>query len=436
MRIGRILFRGLADIRGRLVRGMDSGFLDRHVRPDVVEALGDTRVVVVLGARQVGKSTLVQRIARHDRPMALLTLDDRATRQAARDDPTGFIADLTTPVVVDEVQRVPDLLLAIKQRVDEDRRPGQFLLTGSANILTAPRIADALTGRAEYYRLWPFTQGELRGVRETFIPTLFAGAFPQITGAPIGRRAHASLLISGGYPAAQQRTGRRRVRFFESYLDTIIRRDLSSIAKVHEQGNVRRLLQATASISGSLMNYDGLSRDLGLPASTLRPHTDLLETLFLIRRMRPWHNNLLSRVIKTPKVYVTDSGLLAYLLGADEKRVEHDSTVTGMLYETFAVTELLRQSEWQTDPVNLHHYRDKDGREIDAVLERRDGAVIGIEVKSAASVGAKDFGGLRRVRDALGERFKAGAVIYTGANTLPFGDRLAAIPLSGLWATA
>jgi predicted AAA+ superfamily ATPase len=415
---------------------MDSGFLDRHVRPDVVEALADTRVVVVLGARQVGKSTLVERIATHDRPAAVLTLDDRATRQAARDDPTGFIADLTTPVVVDEVQRAPDLLLAIKQRVDEDRRPGQFLLTGSANILTAPRIADALTGRAEYYRLWPFSQGELRGVREAFIPSLFAGAFPQIAGAPVGRRAHASMLIAGGYPEAQRRTGRRRVRFFESYLDTIIQRDLSSIAKVHEQGNVRRLLESTASISGSLMNYDALSRDLGLPASTLRTHSDLLETLFLIRRLRPWHHNLLSRVIKTPKVYVADSGLLAYLIGADEKRLEHESGVTGMLFETFVVTELLRQCEWQTEPISLHYYRDKDGREIDAVLERRDGTVIGIEAKSAASVSARDFSGLRRARDALGGRFKAGAVIYTGANTLPFGDRLAAIPLSGLWAAA
>jgi len=413
---------------------MELGFLDRHVRPHIVEALGDTRVVVVLGARQVGKSTLVERIATLDRPATLFTLDDRATRQAAQEDPTGFIADLNTPVVVDEVQRAPDLLLAIKQRVDEDRRPGQFLLTGSANILTAPTIADALTGRAEYYRLWPFTQGELRGVREGLIQTLFNGAFPQVAGAPAGRRAHASMLIAGGYPEAQRRTGRRRVRFFESYLDTIIQRDLSSIARVHEQDNVRRLLEALASISSSLMNYDALARDLGLPASTLRPHTDLLETLFLIRRLRPWHHNLLSRVIKTPKVYVTDSGLLAYLLGVDETGLEHDGTVTGRLFETFVVMELLRQSEWQSEPVSLYHYRDKDGREIDAVLERRDGTVVGIEVKAAASVSAADFRGLRRVRDALGERFRAGAVIYTGANTLPFGDRLAAIPLSGLWA--
>jgi predicted AAA+ superfamily ATPase len=415
---------------------VDSDFLDRHLRPDVVEALDDTRVVVVLGARQVGKSTLVERIATDDRPAAVLTLDDRATRQAAEDDPAGFVADLTTPIVIDEVQRAPDLLLAIKQRVDADRRPGQFLLTGSANILTAPKIADALTGRAEYYRLWPFTQGELRGVRETFIESLFAGAFPKITGSPVGRKAHAPMLIAGGYPEAQLRTGRRRARFFESYLDTIIQRDLSSIARVHEQTNVRRLLDALASISSSLMNYDGLSRDLGIPASTLRPHADLLETLFLIRRVRPWHHNLMSRTIKTPKVYVTDSGLLAHLLGADEARLDHDSSVTGMLFETFVVMELLRQSEWQRIAVSQYHYRDKDGREIEVVLERRDGTAIGIEVKAAASVNASDFRGLRRVRDVLGDRFKAGAVLYTGANTLPFGNRLAAVPLAALWTNA
>lgn len=418
-----------------MLPAMNTAFLDRHLRADIVEALGDTRVVVVLGARQVGKSTLVAQIAEHDWPgAAVLTLDDHATRQAAREDPTGFVADLTTPIVLDEAQRVPDLLLAIKQRVDVDPRPGQFLLTGSANILTAPRIADALTGRAEYYRLWPFTQGELGGVRERFIEQLFAGIFPRVADAPVGRRPLAPTLVTGGYPAAQLRTGRRRARFFESYLDTIMQRDLSSVARVHEQANVRRLLDALASVSGSPVNYQGLSRDLGIAASTLRPHVDLLETLFLIRRLPPWHNNLLSRVVKAPKLHVTDPGLLAHLIGADEAKLTRDGHATGMLFETFVVMELLRQAEWQHEPVRLFHHRDKDGREVDLILERHDGAVVGVEAKAAASVGAADFGGLRRVRDALGDRFKAGAVLYTGANTLPFGDRLAAIPCTGLWA--
>ncbi len=412
---------------------MDVHFLDRHIRPHVVEALTDTRVVVVLGARQVGKSTLVGEIARHEHPAGSLTLDDRATRTAAQRDPTGFIADLTTPAVIDEIQRVPDVLLSIKQRVDLDKRPGQFLLTGSANVLTAPRIADALTGRAEYYRLWPFTQGELHGMRERFIEMLFEAEYPRLTGAPVGRKPVIPILLAGGYPEARARSGRRRMLFFESYIETILQRDLSSIAQVHDRANVGRLLGALAAVSGSLLNYGGLSRDLGLPATTLRSHTDLLETLFLIRRIAPWHSNRLSRIVKSPKAYVSDTGLLSHLLGVNERGLEHNHAAMGQLFETFVVMELLRQAEWQDEPVKLFHYRDKDGREVDVIMERRDGTVIGIEAKSAASVSTSDFRGLTRVRDALGERFKGGVVLYTGANSVSFGDRLAAIPLEGLW---
>jgi predicted AAA+ superfamily ATPase len=414
---------------------MDANFLDRHIRPRVVEALADTRVVVVLGARQVGKSTLVGEIAKHEHPAGSLTLDDRATRTAAERDPTGFIADLSTPVVIDEVQRVADVLLAVKQRVDADKRPGQFLLTGSANILTAPRIADALTGRAEYYRLWPFTQGELRGKRERFIDMLFEGAHPRLTGAPAGRKPILAMLLAGGYPEARARHAGRRMDFFESYVETILQRDLASIAQVHDRANVGRLLGALAAVSGSLLNYGGLSRDLGIAVTTLRAHTDLLETLFLIRRVPPWHSNRLSRIVKSPKAYVSDTGLLAHLLGVDERGLEHDHAAMGQLLETFVVMELVRQSGWQEQPVRLFHYRDRDGREVDAILERRDGTVIGIEAKAAASVSRLDFRGLTRVRDALGDRFKAGVVLYTGSNTVAFGERLAAVPLQGLWAS-
>jgi predicted AAA+ superfamily ATPase len=412
---------------------VDTSFFNRNVRPLLLEALRDTRVVALLGARQVGKSTLAEEIARRDHPAGVLTLDDRATRVAAERDPTGFIADLRTPIVIDEIQRVPDVLLAIKQRVDTDKRPGQFLLTGSANVLTASRIADALTGRAEYYRLWPFSQGELRGVREVFIHRLFEGEHPRITGAPIGRKPVIEMLLAGGYPEAIARTGRRRLGFFESYIETILRRDLDSVAHVHDRASVRRLLEALGAVSGSLLSYGGLSRDLGIPATTLRSHVDLLETLFLVRRVPPWQRNRLSRIVKTPKTYVTDTGLLAHLLGVDERGLERDDQAMGRTLETFVVMELLRQAEWQDEPVRLYHYRDRDGREVDAILERRDGSVVGIEAKAAASVGASDFRGLTRVRDALGARFKAGVILYAGANTVPFGDRLAAIPLEGLW---
>ena len=408
--------------------------IERRLRPLVLEALDDTRVVVVLGARQVGKSTLVEGIADTDHPSTVLTLDDQATRDAATSDPTGFIAGLTPPVVIDEVQRAPDLLLAIKARVDRHQAPGQFLLTGSANILTAPRIADALTGRAEYLRLSPFSQGELEGHTEAFIPTLFQGRWPQLSTDDVGRQAFAERVAAGGYPAALGRSSSRRERFFASYIDTIIDRDLRTIADVHDQANVRNLLSALAATSASLMNAESLARDLGLASNTVRAHTALLDTLFLTQRTPAWSSNLLSRVVKTPKTYIADSGLLCHLIGADADRLAADGAVAGPVFETFAATEIARQITWQNNAPRQFHYRDRDGREVNIVLERRDGSVVAIEIKTAASAAASDFRGLRHLRDRLGERFKAGVLLYTGPSTVPFGDRLAAIPLGGLWA--
>ncbi|MHB8691150.1 MAG: ATP-binding protein [Solirubrobacteraceae bacterium] len=409
--------------------------VERHARERVEAALADTPVVVVLGARQVGKSTLVEQIARARGDLTLRTFDDQATRETAQRDPTGWVAGLPTPAAIDEVQRVPDVLLAIKQRVDRDRAAGQFLLTGSANILTAPRIADALTGRAEYVRLHPFTQGELRGRREAFIETLFAGEFPQLSDRPIGRSAYAPMIAAGGYPESVKRTPPRRVRFFESYLATIMERDLRSIAALSDGANARRLLQAIAAVSASELNFQALSRDLGLANNTLRSYADLLETLFLMTRIPPWSGNLFARAIKAPKAYIADPGLLAYLVGANEHRIEHDLPLGGSLFETFTATELLRQADAQDDPVQLHHYRDRDQREVDLIIERRDGTVIAIEVKAAASIRRGDTRGLNYMRDKLGPRFIAGALLYTGPNTLPAGERIAAIPLSGLWET-
>jgi predicted AAA+ superfamily ATPase len=402
----------------------------------VLEALDDTRVTVVLGARQVGKSTLVEQIATEDRPARMLTLDDQATREAAFADPTGFVTGLATPVVIDEVQRVPDLLLAIKTRVDRDQTPGQFLLTGSANILTAPRIADALTGRAEYLRLSPFSQGELHGSTESFIPLLFEGNWPQVTSRDIGRTGYAAMIAAGGYPTVQGRTDARRARFFDSYIDTIIQRDLSTIAQVHDQASIRNLLFAIGSTSASLMNFDALARKLGLSANTLRAHAALLDTLFLTMRVEAWSTNLLSRAVKAPKAYIADSGLLCHVIGANADRVSADGAVAGMTFETFAAMEIRRQIAWQENAPRQYHYRDRDGREVDIVLERRDGSVVAVEVKSAASASSRDFRGLRHLRDKLGDQFKAGILLYTGPSTVPFGDRLAAVPLCGLWADA
>ena len=413
---------------------LDARLVTRHLTANLMAALDDTRVVVILGARQVGKSTLIKQIAADEPHRTIVTLDDPETRRAAIDDPAGFVADLDTPAAIDEIQRAPELLLSIKQAVDEDERSGRYLLTGSANLLTAPTIADALTGRTEYLHLWPFSQAERRGAPPQLIASLFAGEPPRIANAARGRRPLTDLLVAGGFPEALRRQGTRRGRFFDSYLRTVLDRDLATIAKVHDRANVRRLLTAIAATTGSPTNVDGISRDLGVAASTVRAHIDLLETLFLVYRLPAWHSNVLSRLVKAPKLHIIDSGLLAHLLSANADRILNDGRIAGALVETFAVMEIVRHADVDPDPPNLFHFRDRRGHEVDLVLERRDGTIVGVEVKASATTSPADFSGLRLLRDRLGDRFAFGAVLYTGSQTFPFGDRLAAVPLSGLWA--
>lgn len=396
--------------------------------------MADTRVAILLGARQVGKSTLLEQVAADEGAgRRLVTLDDQAVRSAASLDPAGFVASLQTPVAIDEIQRVPELMTEIKLRVDRDRTPGQFALTGSANLLEMKQVKDSLAGRAEYLRLHPFSQGELVGHRETFVARLANGEFPQITDAPVGRPAYASMLATGGYPEAQGRTAGRRQRFFESYIEGILERDLTSLGDIADHAVVGRLLRSVGATSADELNIDRLSSSLGTPASTIRRHLELLEMLFLVRRIPAWSSNLLARTIKRPKMYVADTGVLASLIGADERRIESDLALGGTFYETFVAMELERQISWLDDRPQLFHFRDRDQREVDVVLEHRDGSVSAVEVKASATVRSNDLHGLRYLRDKLGERFAGGALLYTGAGTVPFGDRLAAVPLCGLW---
>jgi predicted AAA+ superfamily ATPase len=413
---------------------MHAGLLPRHAQRAVEQALADTRVVVVLGARQVGKSTLLEQVAATEAAdRRILTFDDQAVRAAATTDPAGFIAGLKTPVALDEVQRVPEVMTEIKLRVDRDKSPGQFAITGSANLLEMKQVKESLAGRAEYLRLHPFSQGEVNGRRERFAPDLALGRFPEVVDAPVGRPAYADILAAGGYPEAQLRAPNRRARFFESYIDGIMDKDLATLGDVADRALVARLLSAIGATSAAELNVERLSKTMAAPATTLRRHVELLETLFLIRRLPAWSNNLLARSIKRPKVHVADTGLLAYLVGADASRIADDPDLGGMFFETFVAMELDRQISWLDDRPQLFHFRDREQREVDLVMEHRDGSVSAVEVKSAATVYERDFRGLAFLRDKLGQAFKAGALLYTGASTVPFGDRLAAVPISGLW---
>lgn len=407
--------------------------IDRGLADTVADAMTQSRVVALLGARQAGKSTLARMLTATRLPADYLTLDDEPVRSLAAGDPQGFVTGLGRRTVIDEIQRVPSLLLAIKARVDRDPTPGQFLLTGSANLRRIPTVADALPGRVDYLTLWPFTQGELIGRPERFIARLFNRDVPRAHDAPVGRGAYAETLLEGGFPDARNRTTATRLRFFDSYVTSIVERDVADTSRVQDPASVGALLRLVAARSGALARYDALARDAGIDGKTVKGHLAVLERLFLVRIRQPWHVNLGHRQIKAPKLYVSDPGLLASLIGAGERRVREDDGFAGALFETFVATELERQASWSPEPLSFWHYREGE-REVDVVIERPSGEIVGIEVKASATVRASDFRGLTHMRERLGERLVTGVVLYAGEHSLPFGEGLWALPLTALWA--
>lgn len=405
----------------------------RSIRPDVEDALRVSRVVALIGPRQAGKSTLASQIAHDVLGTSLTTLDDDATRAFAQDDPAGFIASLRLPAALDEVQRAPGLMLAIKRLVDRDPQPGRFLITGSADLRVLATIPDALPGRVEYLDLWPFSQGELIGTVETFLDVLRVDRPPMIDDAPMGVIGYAQRVAEGGFPASLGRSSRRRSGFFASYLASLLGRDLAEVSGLRNPGALEPLLMLLAARSGSLLNLSSLGSELRLDAKTADSYITLLRQLGLLIKLPAWFANLGQRVVKTPKLHIADSGLHVHLIGADADRLAHDPNLAGSVIETFVVNEIVRQSGWSSSAPALHHFRSHAGDEVDVVLQWRDGQVAGVEVKSAASISPRDFSGLTALRDRLGPRFVSGVVIYTGERTLSAGDRLWAVPLEALW---
>ncbi|RBO90621.1 ATP-binding protein [Nocardia puris] len=402
-------------------------YLPRRAATLVEEALADTRVVIINGARQTGKSTLAERCLT-DRPNAVKRyLDDPRTRAAAEADPIAFL-DARGTMLIDEVQRVPELWLSIKYVVDRDPLPGRFLLTGSARLLGLSELPDALPGRSETIELFPLSQGEIRGAPDGFIDVAFSGD-PLTAPSDLRRRDYLAAVSRGGYPEAIRRTNpRRRAQFFQSYLDDLMSRDISQVADIKRSTDMRRLIATLAAQSGGLLNISRLSSDLGVPATTVRDYVDLLELVYLIRRIPAWSANATTRAIATPKVVFTDSGIAAHLITG----ITNDAAIGGLV-ETFVLGELTRQLTWSQTMARLYHYRDRDGYEVDAVLEDSAGRVVAIEVKAAETVRTDDFRSLRILQDRLGERFHAGYVLYCGDQQLPFGERLSCVPISALW---
>ena len=397
--------------------------IHRNITDHLLQALADTPVVLVNGARQTGKSTLVQSDELVEPGRQYLTFDDPSILAAAKRDPSGFVSGLNTPVILDEVQHVPEVFQVIKLAVDRKREPGRFLLTGSANVLLLPKLSESLAGRMEVLTLWPFSQGEINGVQEVFIDTLFSKQPAWHTGkSSASPRADLfERILAGGYPpVATRRQGARRKAWFQSYLMTILQRDIRDLTNISDFTAVPQLLSVAASRAGGLLNFADLSRSLSLPQTTLRRYFALLETTFLVQLLRPWSVNTGQRAILTPKVYLNDTGLLAHLVGLTLERLELDP---GMR----------KQSAWSETQPGFFYWRTASGQEVDIVLEDSAGRIVGIEVKASATLRGSDIRGLEALAKAAPKRWLGGVVLYTGSEIVPFAKTLHGVPVSRLW---
>lgn len=409
--------------------------IPRHAHALIREALADTRIVLVNGARQAGKSTLADLVTAGTAGAELRSLDQPQWLSAAREDPTGFVQH-DALLVIDEIQRAPDLFLPLKYEVDSDPRPGRYLLTGSARILGLKRLPDALPGRIETIELWPLSQGEIERRRDRFAERVFTlpdGPLPDLPA--LDRAELAARITRGGFPAAVRRSDeRRRYRLLAGYVSDLIDRDIRELSDIGRGDELRRMLQLVAARTGQLVVAAEIANDLSVSGRTVLRYLELCEEIFLIKRIPAWSANLAKRVITSPKVAFVDSGIAAYLLGQSHDRLAQlTSTMIGPLAEGFVLMELARQLTWADHEIRLYHYRTKDKVEVDAILETNDGRIAGVEVKASATVTASDFKGLRHLQSQIGDAFEAGVVLYAGRQSLSFGHRLKALPISALW---
>lgn len=395
----------------------------RFIQKKIEEALQDTPVVFINGPRQSGKSTLVHLLAQ-DRDY--ITLDDLLELEAARSRPQSFFDSKGSRIIIDEIQRAPELFLVIKKLVDEDRRPGRFLLTGSSNILLLPNISDSLAGRMEILTLYPLSALELQNKPVDLIASLFdLERFPTVN-----QEKRLNRMIRGGYPEVQERENpKRQTAWFQSYLTTILERDVRDLSQIEGLTRLPHLLKLLATRSGNLLNFDEISRSSNISSTTLKRYFTLLRTVFLIHLLPAWSNNRGKRLVKSPKLYLNDTGVLSYLLGLNLQGMQNNQKSWGKLVETYVINELLKQATWSEQIVHLYYYRTLSGYEVDVILESQDGRIVAIEVKASDHVTMADFKGLKHLQQEMSESFHQGYVFYLGDKTLHFGDKLIAVPI-------
>ncbi len=413
---------------------MITDMIPRNARVLAEEILSDTPVLTVSGARQVGKSTLVTQLLQN-RSHRLLNLDNAATLQAAQTDPDGFVRQFPEGIMaVDEIQRVPELFRAIKAAVDENRRPGRFIITGSSNLMNLKGAEESLAGRAETLRLRGLSKGERAGFKEDFAANAW-NPRPQLPESNFERGDYLRLITESSFPEIAEATRRRRDRWVQAYVERVLTKDATELYGIQHPDRLRLLLGRIASLGSSEFVAAHAGRELNIPERSVPGYLNALKDVFLVDVLPAWGTNLTRRVVSKPKVFLQDPAMAASLVGVDAESLEMriSSSFTGGLLESFVATELLKQQEWSAAPFKLFHFRDSTGKEVDLVMESRNREVVGVEVKAAVSLQGKDFSGLRHLQQLSGDKFRCGILLYAGKESLPMGPGLWAMPISTLW---
>jgi hypothetical protein len=407
----------------------------RYLSHKIKEAAQDTPVVLLNGARQSGKSTLVREL--FSETHTHWTLDDPSFLSLIKNDPMRFLSEMQGPLIIDEVQRFPEIFLPIKMKVDQIRIPGQFILTGSANVLALPKMADSLAGRMEVHTLWPLAQAEIREASQCFIDSIFETKIPDFKQGK-DKGAFETLLqaiLVGGYPSSVlKQNDRRRDEWFHSYLTTLVEKDIRDLSNIEALTEIPNFLNVLAARVGGLLNTAEISRSLSLSTTTLRRYLTLLEKVYIVELLPAWTKNLSKRAIKSPKIYLNDTGILCHLRGQDAEALRKQSHQLGHIIENFVVVEMMKLLTWSEERARLYHYLSQGGQEVDLILENYDSRIVAIEIKSSTTVNPASFKGIEHFAQEASGSFFRGIILYGGDKVIPYKTNMYAVPISALWA--